>query len=92
MTVDVLKLFHSYDYGASIRESRALSTKYDELKRQGLFLRSSPEFRKTNWIGDSINGIPGVSVNDSAAFVTLLQNPDTGAGFYILRHANSTLT
>ena len=82
----------SYDYGAAIRESRALSTKHDELKRQGLFLRSSPEFRKTDWIGDSNSGIPGVSVNDSAAFVTLLQNPDTGTGFYILRQANSTST
>ena len=82
----------SYDYGASIREDRALSSKFDELKRQGLFLRSTPEFRKTDWIGDSSTGIPGVSVNDTKGFVTLLQNPDTGAGFYILRPANSSST
>ena len=46
-------VYTSYDYGASIRENRALSPKFDELKRQGLFLRSSPEFRKTDWIGNS---------------------------------------
>ena len=82
----------SYDYGASIRESRILTTKYDELKRQGLFLRSSPDFKKTDWIGDSNSGIPSVSLNSSAAFVTFLRNPDTGAGFYILRQNDSTST
>ncbi|PSS38131.1 hypothetical protein PHLCEN_2v38 [Hermanssonia centrifuga] len=85
-------VYTSYDYGASIRESRALSPKFDELKRQALFLRSSPDFRKTDWIGDSTTSIPGVAVNDSAAFVTFLQNPDTGAGFYIVRQANSSST
>ena len=58
----------------------------------GLFLRSSPEFRKTDWIGDSSTGISGVTVNTSAAFVTLLKNPDTGAGFYVLRQNDSTST
>jgi hypothetical protein len=81
---------NSYDYGASIRENRALSAKFDELKRQGLFLRSSPEFRKTDWIGDSSTG--GVSVNESAAFVTFLRNPDSSTGFYIARQKDSTST
>lgn len=80
----------SYDYGASIRENRMLSAKFDELKRQGLFLRSSPEFRKTDWIGDSSTG--GVSVNSSGAFVTFLRNPDSGTGFYIARQNDSTST
>ncbi|KAF8523825.1 glycoside hydrolase superfamily [Gautieria morchelliformis] len=83
-------VYTSYDYGASIRENRALSDKFDELKRQGLFLRSSPEFRKTDWIGDSSTG--GVSVNGSGAFVTFLRNPDSGAGFYIARQNDSTST
>ncbi|KAM5536286.1 hypothetical protein V8D89_010063 [Ganoderma adspersum] len=83
-------VYTSYDYGAAIRENRALSDKYDELKRQGLFLRSSPEFRKTDWIGDTSTGIPGVTLNGSAAFVTLLKNPDTGAQFFIARQADST--
>ena len=84
------RIYPSYDYGAAIRENRALSDKYDELKRQGIFLRSSPEFRKTDWIGDTSTGIPGVTLNNSAAFVTLLKNPDTGAQFFIARQADST--
>lgn len=47
------KILLSYDYGASLRQTRELTPKFDELKRQGLFLRSSPDFRKTDWIGNS---------------------------------------
>ena len=86
------RIYPSYDYGSSIRETRALSDKFDELKRQGLFLRSSPEFRKTDWIGDTTSGIPGVTLNGSAAFATLLQNPDTGTQFFITRQLDSTST
>ncbi|PIL34790.1 hypothetical protein GSI_02577 [Ganoderma sinense ZZ0214-1] len=85
-------VYTSYDYGAAIRENRALSDKFDELKRQGLFLRSSSEFRKTDWIGDTSTGIPGVTLNGSAAFVTLLKNPDTGTQFFVTRQADSTST
>ena len=85
-------MLDSYDYGSSIRENRALSPKFDEIKRQGLFLRSSPEFHKTDWIGDSSTGIPGVNVSNNAAFATLLKNPDTGAGFIITRQTDSTST
>jgi hypothetical protein len=67
-----------------------LTTKYDELKRQAIFLRSSPEFYKTDWISDTSTGL-GVSTN-SAAFITLLKNPDTNAAFYIARQANSSST
>ena len=80
----------SYDYGSSIRESRALSDKFDELKRQGLFLRSSPSFRKTDWIGDSSTGIPGVTLSGTGAFATLLKNPDTSTQFFIVRQNGST--
>ncbi|KAI0352572.1 hypothetical protein OH77DRAFT_1428259 [Trametes cingulata] len=85
-------VYTSYDYGSSIRETRALSAKYDEVKRQGLFLRSSPAFRKTDWVGDSAGGIPGVNVSNSAAFATFLRNPDTGTGFFIVRQTDSTST
>ncbi|KAF8525605.1 glycoside hydrolase superfamily [Hysterangium stoloniferum] len=83
-------MVYGYDYGAAIRENRALSPKFDELKRQALFLRSSPEFRKTNWIGDTSTG--GVSVNGTEAFVTLLRNPDSGTNFFIARQNDSTST
>ncbi|KAF8192161.1 glycoside hydrolase family 35 protein [Pholiota molesta] len=83
-------VYTSYDYGATIAESRELTTKFDELKRQALFLRSSPEFYKTDWIADASTGL-SVATN-SAAFITLLRNPDTGAAFYIARQASSTST
>ncbi|KAF8877096.1 glycoside hydrolase family 35 protein [Infundibulicybe gibba] len=83
-------VYTSYDYGASITESRELTTKFDELKRQGIFLRSSPEFYKTNWIADTSTGLAISS--SSAAFITFLQNPDTKAGFYVARQTASTST
>ncbi|KAJ6517875.1 glycoside hydrolase family 35 protein [Mycena vitilis] len=83
-------VYSSYDYGASISESRALTTKFDELKLQGIFLRSSPEFYKTNVIADSSTGLAATS--NPAAFATFLQNPDTKTGFYVLRQTNSTST
>ena len=73
-----------------ITESRELTTKYDELKRQAMFLRSSPEFYKTDWIADMSTNL-GVSTNP-AAFITLLKNPDTNSAFYIARQADSTST
>jgi hypothetical protein len=73
-----------------ISESRALTTKFDELKLQGIFLRSSPEFYKTNVIADSSTGLAATS--NPAAFATFLQNPDTKTGFYVLRQTNSTST
>lgn len=81
-------VYTSYDYGAPITESRELTIKYDELKRQGLFLRSSPDFYKTDWIADSSTGLQAST--NSAAFVTLLRNPDTRSSFYIARQADST--
>ncbi|GJF00021.1 glycoside hydrolase family 35 protein [Phanerochaete sordida] len=84
-------VYTSYDYGSALRENRALSPKFDELKRQGLFLRSSPEFRKTDWVGDSSSGV-AVASTSNASFATLLRNPDTGAQFVIVRQADSTST
>lgn len=83
-------VLNSYDYGSPIRENRALSDKYDELKRQGLFLRSSPEFYKTDWVGDTDSTMPGVTVNGTGVYVTYLRNPDTGSGFYITRQTNAS--
>ncbi|KAJ8691652.1 hypothetical protein PTI98_011202 [Pleurotus ostreatus] len=83
-------VYTSYDYGASLQESRQLTSKFDELKRQGLFLRSSPEFYKTDWVGDTSTG--ATSTTSTAAFATLLRNPDTKARFYILRQADVTST
>ncbi|KAI6113990.1 glycoside hydrolase family 35 protein [Pisolithus sp. B1] len=80
----------SYDYGGAIAENRQLTTKYLELKRQGLFLRSSPEFYKTDHIGDTT--ISALAATGSFVHITILCNPDTGASFYIVRHNDSTST
>ena len=80
----------SYDYGAPIAENRDLTTKFDELKRQGLFLRSSPEFYKTDFIGNSSSG--AVTINSAAVFGVHLKNPDTNTSFYIVRQTDSTST
>ena len=62
------------------------------MKRQSLFIRSSPQFRKTDWIGDTNSGIPGVALQGSEAFATYLRNPDSVTGFIITRQANSRST
>ncbi|EIW77017.1 glycoside hydrolase family 35 protein [Coniophora puteana RWD-64-598 SS2] len=83
-------VYTSYDYGSAIAENRVLSWKYPEVKRQGLFLRSSPEFYKTDWVGNSSSD--AVTVSNPDVFVTYLRNPDTSASFYIARQNDSTST
>ena len=85
-------LARSYDYGSAIRETRALTDKFDEVKREAMFIRSSPQFLKTDWVGNSSLGIPGVTVNGSGAFVTSLLNRDSGTWFHVARQESSTST
>ncbi|KAG7089034.1 hypothetical protein E1B28_010744 [Marasmius oreades] len=89
-------VYTSYDWGAAISEPRTLGTKYTELKLQGLFLRSSPEFYKTDVVANSTEpdllGSISTVGNTSLTFVTLLRNPDTEAGFWIVRQKDSTST
>lgn len=109
----------SYDYGSAIKENRELTPKYDELKLQGLFLRSSAEFYKTDVLGNSSVGSGVVRVHvlgekvgkeggkgwkrekgsgeekgegEGGPFVVKLRNPESGAGFWIARQANSSDT
>ncbi len=79
----------SYDYGAAITENRLLTQKHVEMKKQGLFIRSSPEFYKTNWVGNS--SYPDiVSISNPRVFVIQLNNPDSGANFYVARLTDNT--
>ncbi|HYU05250.1 MAG TPA: beta-galactosidase [Jatrophihabitantaceae bacterium] len=80
-------VYTSYDYGAPITESRQLTAKYDEFKRQNYFLQAVPSIAKT----DSITA----PVADNPAVATVARaNPDTGAQFVLVTHAdrNSTST
>ena len=68
------------------------------MKRQAMFIRSSPSFRKTDWIGNTNQSDPqtlygGVSLrgkDGNKTFATYLRNPDTGTGFVIVRQLNGT--
>ncbi|KAJ7817707.1 glycoside hydrolase family 35 protein, partial [Mycena olivaceomarginata] len=76
-------VYSSYDYGASISESRALTTKFDELKLQGYSCAAPPNFIRPT--SSEILLLGQTSTSNSAAFATFLQNPDTKTGFYVLR-------
>jgi hypothetical protein len=82
----------SYDYGSPISETRELNDKYAELKRQGLFLRSSPDFYKTEWVGNSSDASGAIALSNPDAFAVHLRNPDSQASFYIVRQTNSSST
>jgi hypothetical protein len=54
-------------------------------------VRSSPDFAKTDWVGDSREAL-STAVSNPDIFVTLLRNLDSHAAFYILRQNDSTST
>lgn len=65
--------------------NRLLTSKFDELKLQAMFLRSARDFLKTDWVADSLT-----DPLRSDLFFTELHNPDTGSHFYFIRHDNSS--
>jgi beta-galactosidase GanA len=76
--------FTSYDYGAAITEDRQLTSKYDEFKRQGYFLRATmPVVAKTH-------PATAPASSNSAIQTAARVNPDTGTQFVLIRHAVST--
>jgi hypothetical protein len=75
-------VYTSYDYGSPIRESRALSEKFEHLKLLGLFLRSVPEFYHTDVA--SVSTL--TSSNQQPLVVTHLRNPVSHTSFYFIRH------
>ncbi|MFG1683924.1 beta-galactosidase [Nonomuraea sp. NPDC049269] len=73
--------YTSYDYGAAITETRQLTDKYDEFKRQGYFLRAVTPIAQT----DPVTG----PASDNPAVTTVTRaNPGTGTQFVLVRHAN----
>ncbi|KAF8321219.1 glycoside hydrolase family 35 protein [Clavulina sp. PMI_390] len=87
-------VYTSYDYGAPIAESRQIeSPKYAEIKRQAMFIRSTPDIRQTKVVGNSsTDAVEVLGAHASEVFVTQLQNPVSQANFYIARAKNSTST
>jgi beta-galactosidase GanA len=76
-------VYTSYDYGAAFNEQRELTEKVPVLKQQAYLVASVKDLTKADDLGEQ----PG---SDPAIRVWVKQNPDTGARFYFLRHANST--
>ncbi|WBB59032.1 beta-galactosidase [Streptomyces sp. WMMC500] len=79
-------VYTSYDYGAMITEDRQLTEKYDEFKLQSHFLRAAAgQLAKTDEAAAPASDNPAL---ETAARV----NPDTGARFTLLRHADPPAT
>jgi beta-galactosidase GanA len=78
-------VYTSYDYGAAITETRQLTTKYDEQKRQGYFVTAVTPLTKTDPAGSA-------PTTDPAVLATTRVNPDDNTHFYVLRHRDSTST
>jgi len=78
-------VYTSYDYGAAITESRQLTAKYDEFKRQGYFLQALTPLTKTD---------PATAPTSSNAILQAVErvNPDTGTQFVLLRHTDRAAT
>ncbi|KAH8824376.1 glycoside hydrolase superfamily [Flagelloscypha sp. PMI_526] len=74
----------SYDYSAPIRETRELQDKYSETKLVGLFFRTATDLTKTER-----KNLTSSLTSVSTVGATELRNPDTGAGFYVVRHMDS---
>ncbi|MBB4910061.1 beta-galactosidase [Actinophytocola algeriensis] len=71
-------VYTSYDYGAAITESRQLTDKYAEFKRQGYFVRAVEPLRHT----DTATAPPS---SDAAVETLARANPSTGTQFVLAR-------
>ncbi|THH33329.1 hypothetical protein EUX98_g843 [Antrodiella citrinella] len=78
-------VYTSYDYGGGINENRVTTTKMNEMRLQGLFLRVARDILASNMIG---NGTGYTTSN--LVYTTELRNPATHGAFYIIRHNDAT--
>ncbi|KAF2201860.1 hypothetical protein GQ43DRAFT_414862 [Delitschia confertaspora ATCC 74209] len=78
-------VYTSYDYSAPLSETREVTEKFRHFKLLALFTRVSKGLHKT--IMES-NGT-GNAVSSSAIWTWVLQNPDTGARFYLAENNNT---
>ncbi|WP_199439725.1 beta-galactosidase [Umezawaea beigongshangensis] len=73
-------VYSSYDYGAAITESRQLTDKYDEFKRQGYFATTVAPLTRTD-------PAPAPASSDPAVQTLARANTETGTQFVLVRHA-----
>jgi beta-galactosidase GanA len=74
-------VYTSYDYGAAITETRQLTAKYDEFKRQSYALRALTPLTRTD-------PAAGPSSSNPALRTAARANPDSGTQFVLLRHTD----
>ncbi|MET1071694.1 MAG: beta-galactosidase [Umezawaea sp.] len=74
-------VYTSYDYGAAITETRGLTAKYDEFKRQGYFATTVAPLTKTD---PTTAPVPA----DPAVHTAARANPDTGTQFVLVGHTD----
>ncbi|TDL23439.1 glycoside hydrolase family 35 protein [Rickenella mellea] len=80
-------VYTSYDYGGGINENRVATPKMNEIRQQGAFLRVARDLLAANVINT------GTTYTSSNLLHTAeLRNPQTNAGFYFVRHNDSTST
>lgn len=78
-------VYTSYDYGAAITESRQLTDKYAEFKRQGYFVHAVTPLTKTDPTTAPASANP-------ALMTVARANPDTGTQFVLVRHTDRAAT
>ncbi|KAF4569577.1 hypothetical protein EYR40_008555 [Pleurotus pulmonarius] len=79
--------YTSYDYGGGIDENRVPRLKMNEMRLQGLFLRVSRDLLAANLVANGTN-----FTTSPIMYAAELRNPQTQAGFYMVRHNDSTST
>ncbi|KAK8104323.1 uncharacterized protein PG998_011356 [Apiospora kogelbergensis] len=75
----------SYDYSSPISENRIIGDKYYETKVLTQFTRIAKDLAFTNRVGNNTD-----YTDNKAVATSELRNPDTGAAFYVVMHADST--
>lgn len=78
----------SYDYSAPISEPRTIGDKYAETKLLGFFLRAAKGLTRIEKGGNGTTNYTG----NAAVFAQELYNVDGDGRFYVVKHANTTLT
>jgi beta-galactosidase GanA len=74
-------VYTSYDYGSAITESRQLTAKYDEFKRQGYFMTTVAPLTKTD-----ATSAPAPA--DAAVSTLARANPDSRTQFVLVRQTD----
>lgn len=77
----------SYDYSSPVSENRVIWDKYYETKLLTMFTRVAKDLAYTDRVWNNT----GLTSND-AITTSELRNDETGAGFYIVMHLDSTST